>query len=310
MGGSGGGGGGYFPNKPAHVDSMVRRAQEQAAVDRNEAETNQQLLALLSRFNARDVEGTQERLAAVQECLGRGVEIDSILFGGSVAKHTYVDGLSDVDALVVIKDDHIQSPQDLRSSFKKLLEERLSFEGVKGIRQGDLATTIEYHDGTELQLLPARRTDSGVSIASQTGSGWSPIRPKAFAEVLSQINQSQSRAVVPTIKLAKSLISGMPAAQQLTGYHVEALAVEAFQGYDGRKTPVAMLRRLFEYAADRVRTPMSDPTGQSTHLDAYLGPAGSVERKLAADRMATVSRQLNSAASPERWVSMICGDEF
>ena len=311
MGGSGGGGGGYFPRKQsaAEVESLVRKAQEQAERDRGEAETNHALLDVLAEFNDRDVDGTGKRLDQVQESLGSEIEVDRILFGGSVAKHTYVDGLSDVDALVVLEDESAaDGPEDLKRQFVSLLERRLPMDDVASIEEGTLAVTIRYQDGTELQLLPAKQSGETLAIPSSSGTEWSTIRPKAFAKTLTEVNEAQAGAVIPTIKLAKSLISNLPENLRLTGYHVEALAVETFRGYEGRKTPVAMMRAFFSFASERVRTPIADATGQSSDVDGYLGPSGSTERKFVSDRLATVHRQLRSAASPARWKELVAGE--
>ena len=55
---------------------------------------------LLASANSRDVSLDQERLDYIKEELSRSLESSTDLrFGGAVAKHTYVDGLSDIDCL-------------------------------------------------------------------------------------------------------------------------------------------------------------------------------------------------------------------
>ncbi len=312
MGGSGGGGSGggsYFPRTPEkNVESLTRRAQEQAERDRGDAEANQTLLSLLSQYNERDTDVVAERLESLLDSIGSGIEVEKILFGGSVAKHTYVDGLSDVDALVVLDDTETDSPSEVRSAFRSLLERRLPMRRIEGIREGDLAVTVTYTDGMEIQLLPAVRSGQDLAIAESSGERWSHVRPRAFQERLRAVNQAQSSAVVPTIKLAKSAIANLPDDRRLSGYHVEALAVEVFRDYQGRKTPVAMLRHFVAEAAERVRTPIPDPTGQSRSVDEYLGPVGSTARKLVSDSLATLSRQLRAARTAERWKELIDGE--
>ena len=305
------GSGGFLPQKPpsAQIDSLVKKAQEQAARDKGEAAANQELLDLLAAFNDRDVDSIRERIEAVGESLGSEVEVDAIVFGGSVAKHTYVDGLSDIDALVILEaSGGAEAPADLKALFHDLLERKLPMGQVETIREGDLAVTVEYRDGMELQLLPAKRSGDQVAISDMTGRAWSHINPTAFTRALTEINQAQAGAVVPTVKLAKSMIANFPEDRRLTGYHAEALAVEVFQGYDGRKTPVAMLRHFFKAAADRVRSPMQDPTGQSATVDGYLGPSGSTKRKVVSDTLATMARALQSASSADRWRQLVTGE--
>jgi len=63
------------------------------------------------------------------------------------------------------------------------------------------------------------------------------------------------------------------AGYRMKGYHVEALAVEAFTGYQGRLSRADMLIHLCRTAADRVRAPIPETTGQSDYVDPHLGSA-------------------------------------
>ena len=61
--------------------------------------------------------------------------------------------------------------------------------------------TVTYKDGIQLQLLPALRTPTGIRIAD--GEQWSTVvRPKRFANKLTDINRSNNNLVVPVIKNA------------------------------------------------------------------------------------------------------------
>src|SRR5262249_33745446 len=141
-------------------------------------------------------------------------------------------------------------------------------KGQVKISIGRLAATLRYDDGMELQLLPSIRTENGLKIpSSRDADRWSHIDPQRFQEALTKRNNACDRKLVPTIKLAKAIIGQLPAAQQLSGYHIESLAIDAFRGYDGPKTASAMLPHFFEKAKERVLTPMTDSTGQSVHVD-------------------------------------------
>ena len=110
------------------------------------------------------------------------------------------------------------------------------------VKAGKLAVTVKYHDGTELQLLPSLRTETGVRVAAADGSGWSNVvRPQEFAKKLTAVNQACGQKAVPVIKLFKGLQVSLPATNQLKGYHVESLAIEAFKNYTGRQTYKDML---------------------------------------------------------------------
>ena len=100
-----------------------------------------------------------------------------------------------------------------------------------------------------MQLIPAVRIEGNLAISNETGSSWSTIRPEQFAAKLTLVNSSLGGQLVPTIKLAKRLIASLPQAVPLKGYHIESLAIEAFEDYDGMRTPKEMISRFFKEAA-------------------------------------------------------------
>lgn len=275
------GGSGDSSSRPSEseMDAVRRRVREDLRRQEIEAELNDTLAQELAGYNDRDAGLVQDRLDAISEALAEGaLEIDRLLFGGSVAKHTYVDGLSDVDALVVL-DDQGAAPHELVERFRQALAGSLAAGDMLAVDAGALAVTITYRDGSQVQLLPAVERDGRTSIASEDGSTWRHIRPHKFAEKLTEVNSANGGAVVPTIKLAKAAMAGLPETQRLSGYHVEAIAVDAFRGYAGRRDRMSMLRHLIEHTADAVMRPTGDITGQSVHLDDHLGPAGSAARE-------------------------------
>ena len=86
---------------------------------------------------------------------------------------------------------------------------RVGFEQNTG-SAGNLAVTVSYSDGTEIQILPAIRTNSGgVRIANPGSNQWSNVaRPDDFAKKLAKVNTVRDGRVVPIGKLdslAKSL---------------------------------------------------------------------------------------------------------
>jgi hypothetical protein len=122
----GGSGGGAFVNRtPDELRNLVRKAEEQTAGPAFETELSSTLGGLLGDYNARDVETARERLDEVKAALQDSIEgsFDQ-LFGGSVAKHTYVDGLSDIDSLVLINDSglHGDGPQQVLARMEQILK--------------------------------------------------------------------------------------------------------------------------------------------------------------------------------------------
>ena len=102
--GGGGGGGAFVHRTPEELRDIVRKSEEKTTVAAFEAELSQTLGELLGEFNSRDTPTVNDRLGEIKAAMKGDIDgsFDQ-LFGGSVAKHTYVDGLSDIDSLILIK---------------------------------------------------------------------------------------------------------------------------------------------------------------------------------------------------------------
>ena len=307
MGGSGGGG---FFSGGATPDELARRTREAEEGARDEAfevDVGGLLASELAEFNDRDVERTQAVFRSVKQDLEDDIDgtVD-LLFGGSIAKRTYVDGLSDVDALVLMDRSELKGRPP--SELQRLLADRLRDRyGSAAVSVGWLAVTLT-HQGQEIQLLPALRDGSKFKVASYSGDGWSRIDPGGFATALTKANKSMDGKLVPCIKLAKAVVATVPEQRRLSGYHTESLAIRTFKGYDGPKTPKAMLRHFFEKAPDHVKQPIRDSSGQSVHVDEYLGEANSVRRRIVADTLGRIARRIRNAdgaRSLEGWKELL-----
>ncbi len=303
----GGGGVSYFPEPKPDLEKKVRQSKKDADAKRLDSDVSQVLRKILASYENRDTERVQNYLKKVGEILGDEVEFEQFFYGGSVAKHTYVDGLSDIDALVILKRDELgdTSPQEILDQFLKVLQDKLTFDVVDKVERGRMAVTVTYRDQTEIQLLPAVRVGTKILIPNAGAEGWKETKPNVFQKALSNTNQRLNRCLVPTIKLVKSIVSGFPEHQQLTGYHVESLALEAVKGYRGAKTPKALLMHIVDIAAKRVLRPIDDVTGQSRIVDSYLGNANSTERKAISQLVAGISRRLNAATSVDQWKAIL-----
>jgi hypothetical protein len=177
---------------------------------------------------------------------------------------------------------------------------------------GKMAVTVEYPDGMQLQLLPTIRTTQGLKVPSSQGTDWSRINPQKFQEALVRRNQECAGKLVPTIKLAKAILGTLPESQRLSGYHVESLAIAAFKKYDGPRTTAAMLPTFFERAKELVLSPIRDRTGQSVHVDEYLGPEGSSERTVASHLLGRVAKRMRNASaagSTAQWQALFDDQE-
>jgi len=314
MGGSGGGS--WVGNRnPSELAKQVRRSEESSADSSFDVKLADDLARLLANYNGRDVPLVRERLEKAKEALEHSIEgtVDQV-FGGSVAKHTYVDGLSDVDSLVVINGTVLaeRTPQGALSEITRVLEARLTKDEV--VKKGRMAVTIDYADGMSIQLLPAiREADGRLRVPSSRREGeWSLINPDAFRQALSRRNVECGNKLVPVIKLAKAINGTLPEAQQLSGYHVESLAIAAFRGYDGQKSTSTMLPIFFERSRDLIRSPIRDSTGQSVHVDDYMGPADSPMRLAASHVLGAIAKRMRNAkaaGSLQRWRSLFGADD-
>ena len=97
----------------------------------------------------------------------------------------------------------------------------------------------------------------------------------------------------------------MPEQRQLSGYHIESLAIEAIKYYNGSMTVKAIVKRILDNASSRVLTPIKDITGQSRTVDSYLGRANSTERRMAADVLATIVRKMDAATTVNQWKAIM-----
>ena len=298
-------GGRYFSSRktPNELVKEVREAEAQARDDGFETVVGEFLASELADFNSRDVEGIREVLEKIGADLENDIEgtVD-MLFGGSVAKHTYLEGISDVDTLVLLNNSSLAeaSPKEVKAYLVNCLSERY---GVDKVWEGELAVTVNL-EGKSIQFLPALRDGQGVRIAKSDGSNWSKVNPQRFAQALTKANQEMNGKLVPCIKLAKAIIAKLPEQRQISGYHTESMAINVFKGYEGPKTTRAMLHHFFGKASELVNRPIKDSSGQSVHVDEYLGEANNLIRQTVSNTLDRIRRRIQNADGArdlERW---------
>ncbi|CAN7245404.1 nucleotidyltransferase [Variovorax sp. LjRoot175] len=290
---------------PSDFAEQLRKDAETSALQ-FETELSEEFADLLSRFNARNSDQTNERLEAIKDVLHDNIDADSsfdTMFGGSVAKHTYVDGLSDVDAMLVVEGDLTDaSPRAVLEKVANALEDKLESEAK--ISRGTVAITVSYKDGTEIQLVPSIRDGEKLRVPAWEADKWSSIDPKQFRDGLTKRNNECAGKLIPTLKLAKAINAVLPESARLSGYHIEALGVAAFRDYKEERTTVRMLPYFFKRASELVLNPVADRTGQSVHVDQYLGPAMSSARVGMSHLLLRMhQRMMNASAakSRDRW---------
>ena len=307
MGGSGGG----FRNYPAHeIRSWIDQPNSEAAAADQISHVNAALGDLTAVYGDRDDELTRSRMDEIEEAITDSIEgsVD-LRFGGSVAKHTDVDGLSDVDLLAMLRDPELArlGPEEVLAHFTETL--RGALNPNLEVSVGELAVTVTYADGMKIQILPAVRSDAGLRIASGHGNEWSAVvRPEAFAAKLTEVNQAARSRVIPTIKLAKAALSQVPDSVRPSGYHIESLAVAAFTDYNGPYTLKAMLHHFFEQGSRLALRPIRDRTAQSLNVDSDLGSENSDARRRLSGIMSRIARRMSNAdraGSADDWLASI-----
>jgi hypothetical protein len=309
----GGGGGGYFGGDytPSKYKEILKESQSRTENTEYEAEVSEIISQRLAG-STRDSDTTSEHLDELREVIEEeGIGAVDMRFGGSVKKHTYVDGLSDVDVFLCIDKTDLAdaSPTEVLNYVKNRIQ-RANLSDVREVSVGRMAVTVTFADGEQIQLLPANRKGDGYEISNGKGDWSHVVRPDKFASKLTEVNQQNNGKVVPVVKLAKGIISQLPEDQQVSGYHVESMAIEIFKSYPEAepRTPKAMLRYFFEHAKDIVKTPIKDKTNQSIHVDDDLGPENSPERVRASYTLDRISRKMKNAdevRSTEEWEEIL-----
>jgi hypothetical protein len=167
---------------------------------------------------------------------------------------------------------------------------------------------------SELRILLCLRRSTAIAtksdhihVPSSRTDGWSKIDPIAFQRALTDRNEQCGGKLVPTIKLAKAINGELPETQRLSGYHMESVGIAAFREYDGEMTTRAMLPVFFDRAKELVLSPIKDRSGQSIHVDEYLGPENSEARQIASHVLGRIARRMKNAtasASTAQWQAL------
>ena len=263
----------------------------------------------LVQYKRRNTKAVTRHLKSVCDILRH--EDDHVVqtkFGGSVQKGTYVTALSDVDVLLIVNQSSLknQPPSKVIAYVRDTIKRHLPNNSVS---TGKLAVSVSYADKTEIQILPAIRTTGGFRIAEHGSTKWSKVvHPERFAERLVKVNNARGGRVVPTIKLAKAMADCYVSrpSRKISGYHMEALAIGAFEAYQGSLDPKAMLNHLFSYSIVAVMCPVQDSTGQSRYVDEYLGPADSPARKRASTYFGQMRGKVNSCRTKAKFDDLFC----
>jgi len=304
-----GGTGGFLKDKDIKkIQTEIRETEEKTTNETFEVEISAAINTLLADYNSRDTNAIKSHIDTIKNAIQKEiVGTFNIVFGGSYQKHTYVDGISDIDSLVLLNSSELinKSPNEVLEYFRAMLKER--FPESK-IDVGKIAITVHFADGNIIQLLPAVKSGDEFKISNSSGDKLSKINPRNFTKKLTETNKKNSAKMIPTIKMIKAINSYLPKSKQLTGYHIESLAIEVFKVYSGEKNIKKMLQHFFESAKNSVKSPIKDKSGQSVYVDEYLGRKDSIDRKqisIILDRISRRMKNANSSASVEQWMEIL-----
>ena len=262
---------------------------------------NQSCESLFVQFKRRNTQAVQRHLKGVCNILRHDDDhVVQTKFGGSVQKNTYVTGLSDVDVLLIVNQSSLKNrpPSKVIAYVADTIRRRFPKNPV---HKGKLAVTVGYADKTEVQILPAIRTTNGFRIAEPGSTNWSNVvQPERFVARFIRVNNARGGRVVPIVKLAKAIADNCITRKdsKISGYHMESLAIDAFQGYKGELDSKAMLNHLFKHSTKAVLKPIGDSTGQTRFVDEYLGAvANSKLRERASGYFAEMRSKVNSCGT-------------
>lgn len=306
-----GSGGGFFPSgrSKEQINDELKKSLDRTKKEEFESKVAEIINNLLKNYNDRDTNKIQNRLEEIRNIIEKDIEgTFDFKYGGSVSKHTYVDGLSDIDSLIILNKTELmdKSPEKVRDFLLSKLKKNLS--SIKNISKGTLAVTVAFKDGMTIQLLPAVKVKDGFKIPSYDGKEWSKINPKGFTDQLYKTNQKQGGKAVPAIKIIKSINAQFKQDRRMTGYHVESLAIEVFKSYNGQQTTKALITCFFDKAKELVLSSIRDKTGQSLHVDDYLGAKNSESRKAISYQLDVISKKIKSAdniGSEKQWEEIL-----
>lgn len=305
----GGSGGGYFRSeRPESVRDALRKEEKATEDQIFDTQVADDIGKLLGEYNNRDTDSVRKGLERLKKALENEIEEGAItpVFGGSVRKHTYVDGISDIDSLFVLKGEEFKDVEP--SEALDFFESKVRTVFPDGESERNKMSIRVEEEGTVLEILPAVRRGGQLCIPSESGKTWSRISPQAFIRKLTEVNDRNGGKVVPTVKIAKGINDTFPENQRLSGYHIESLAIEAFKAYEGPRNTKAMIEHFMSVATERVLSPIRDRTGQSLHVDEYAGPKGSEHRKLLSQNLDRVWRRMknaNATHSRDKWKELL-----
>lgn len=206
-----------------------------------------------------------------------------IELAGSVEKNTFNEGISDIDLRAVTTNSALldYSPKIAK---KLILKQIRSIDEVKNPRVGHQAVTLTK-GGHEYQIIPVIRHDGKTYIPSERGTYWKTVDIEVFNRSLNSLNRKTEGRFCEAVRFVKILSNTyIPKRYQLSGYHIESIAMEAISQHCHPLNRTDMIERILGNIPSRVKRYSWDITRESKAIDRDLGSNYSTERKDVAKR--------------------------
>ena len=243
----------------------------------------------------RDFERHMQYRNEAEDAINEGID-DSvdIVYAGSVAKGTYVEGISDVDNHVRINGTSLEkkSPAEVKAYIRQQLSK---LPDVKSVTETSRTVTVTYRDGTEMQYVPVIKTKNGYRVAD--GKRWSNVvYENRFRRDFQRTNKKCGGRLTTLIRILKKENADNPKGQRMSGHHIEVMANRIFKSAPASKTHDVGTMAVYyhQHASRHIRHRMRDVTGQYTYVDKRsLGGPDSESRRALSRRFASRARRMN-----------------
>ena len=243
----------------------------------------------------RDFERHMQYRNEAEDAINEGIDgsVD-IVYAGSVAKGTYVEGISDVDNHVRINGTSLEkkSPAEVKAYIRQQLSK---LPNVKSVTETSKTVTVIYKDGTEMQYVPVIKTKNGYRVAD--GKRWSNVvYENRFRRDFQRTNKKCGGRLTTLIRILKKENADNPKGQRMSGHHIEVMANRIFKQAPASKTRDIGVMAVYyhQHASRHIRHRMRDVTGQSTYVDKRsLGGPDSEARRVLSRRFASRARRMN-----------------
>lgn len=292
--GRGGGGGGSGGG--GNVAQVAKESTDEATV---RSKVNDYLEQKLMETRPKDPEEVRRRVKEMVDVINDGLDGNVTHFdGGSASKDTFVEGISDYDIVVRLNDTELADrlPQD---ALKQVAEKLAKKYGPENVKVGVMAVTVtDPKTSREYQAVPAVSAGKGKMKFPEPGKNkWGKVaQPNKFARELARADRRENGRVKDAIRMFKLMQEKrLYKEERLKGYHIEAIAYMAFQNPGKANDHRTALEYMTRAAANIVRRPIKDSTGQSRHVDDYLGARDSSERTKASHALTHLADKMKEA---------------